>query len=77
MAQLIVRNLETKLVEKLKLRAARRGRSAEAEHREILREALTSRPAGKSLKQRLLEMPPVGRDTDFARSRDKGRQSRF
>ncbi|MEO8189484.1 MAG: DNA-binding protein [Acidobacteriota bacterium] len=77
MAQLIVRNLEPKLVEKLKLRAARRGRSAEAEHREILRAALTGRSAGKTLKQRLLEMPPVGQDGDFARSRDLGRRTRF
>jgi plasmid stability protein len=77
MAQLIVRNLEPKLVERLRLRAARRGRSAEAEHREILREALTGRSAGKSLKQRLLEMPSVGRDADFARPRDLGRPTRL
>ena len=76
-AQLIVRNLETELVQKLKLRAARRGRSAEAEHREILREALKARPKGKTLKQRLLEMPAVGKDEDFARPRDVGRRTRF
>lgn len=35
-----VRNLEDELIAKLKLRAARHGRSAEAEHREILRQAL-------------------------------------
>lgn len=40
MSQLIVRRVEADIVRKLKLRAARRGRSAEAEHREILREAL-------------------------------------
>ena len=39
-AQLIVRNIEEEVVEALKLRAARHGRSAEAEHRELLREAL-------------------------------------
>lgn len=36
-----VRNLDAALVAKLKLRAARHGRSAEAEHREILRQALS------------------------------------
>jgi antitoxin FitA len=40
MAQLIVRNLDEELVTRLKLRAAEHGRSAEAEHREILRQAL-------------------------------------
>ena len=40
MAQLIVRNLDEELVARLKLRAAEHGRSAEAEHREILRQAL-------------------------------------
>jgi plasmid stability protein len=44
MAQLVVRNLEDGLVTRLKLRAARHGRSAEAEHREILRQALTEEP---------------------------------
>jgi len=35
-----VRNLDDELVARLKQRAARHGRSAEAEHREILRQAL-------------------------------------
>lgn len=35
-----VRNLDDDLIAKLKIRAARHGRSAEAEHREILRHAL-------------------------------------
>lgn len=37
---LTVRNLDEELIRKLKVRAARHGRSAEAEHREILRQAL-------------------------------------
>ena len=37
-----VRNLDDDLIAKLKRRAARHGRSAEAEHREILRQALES-----------------------------------
>jgi len=39
--QLTVRGLETALVAALKRRAGERGRSMEAEHREVLREALT------------------------------------
>jgi plasmid stability protein len=35
-----VRNLDDELVARLKRRAARHGRSTEAEHREILRQAL-------------------------------------
>jgi antitoxin FitA len=35
-----VRNLENDLIARLKRRAARHGRSTEAEHREILRQAL-------------------------------------
>lgn len=35
-----VRNLDDELIAKLKLRAARHGRSVEAEHREILKQVL-------------------------------------
>ena len=40
MAQLTVRNVNEQIVHALKRRAAAHGRSAEAEHREILRAAL-------------------------------------
>lgn len=40
MASLHVRNLDDDLVTRLKRRAALHGRSTEAEHREILRQAL-------------------------------------
>lgn len=40
MTQLTVRNVGVQVVRALKQRAAAHGRSAEAEHREILREAL-------------------------------------
>lgn len=40
MASLHVRNVDDELVVRLKQRAAEHGRSAEAEHREILRTAL-------------------------------------
>ena len=42
MATLTVRNLDDDLVKRLRIRAAEHGRSAEAEHREILRVALAS-----------------------------------
>jgi len=74
MAQLIVRNLEEDLVRRLKVRAAEKGRSAEAEHREILRQALAPPTPIKSLKELLLAMPDVGEDTDFERNRDLGRE---
>jgi plasmid stability protein len=39
-----VRNLDDELVARLKRRAARHGRSTEAEHREILKQALSVEP---------------------------------
>ena len=72
-AQLIVRNLEEEVVRELRMRAARHGRSAEAEHREILREALLPAKGKMSFKEFLLTMPPVGEDSDFERSEDHGR----
>jgi plasmid stability protein len=41
MATLTVRNLDDDVVRALRIRAAEHGRSAEAEHREILRQTLT------------------------------------
>jgi plasmid stability protein len=73
MAQLIVRNLDDELVARLKRKAAEHGRSTEAEHREILRQAL-QRTGRRSLKRHLLDMPDSGRDEDFARVQDKGRR---
>lgn len=45
MAQLTVRNVEEAVAAALKERAAKAGRSAEAEHRRILQEVLMTRPA--------------------------------
>lgn len=73
MTQLIVRNLEDDVVRELKLRAARHGRSAEAEHREILREALLPDRRRTPLKELLLAIPSVGDDSDFERLPDRGR----
>ena len=58
MTQLTVRNVSEQIVRTLKQRAAAHGRSAEAEHREILREALLEREEdfatrAKALRQRL------------------------
>jgi plasmid stability protein len=74
MAQLIVRKIKDGVVRALKLRAARHGRSAEAEHREILRQTLGPRRPGRTLKEFLLAMPPVGEDRDFERRPDRGRR---
>lgn len=68
-AQLIVRRIEDEVVRALKERAGRHGRSAEAEHREILREALLGE-AAEDLKAVLFDMPDVGEDADFERIRD-------
>jgi plasmid stability protein len=77
LAQLIVRNLDDEIVKRLRRRAAEQGRSVEAEHREILREALLSKRSRRSLKDHLLNMPNVGSDRDFARRQDKGRKVSF
>lgn len=61
---LIVRNVDEQIVQALKERAAQNGRSAEAEHREILKAAL-ARPRKRSLYEVLASMPDVGRDEDF------------
>jgi plasmid stability protein len=66
MAQLMVRNLPDDLVRNLKRRAARHGRSAEQEHREILRSVLRG-PRRRGLAEVLAAMPEVGQDSDFAR----------
>lgn len=70
MATLIVRNLDQSVVDALKRRAARHGRSAEAEHRELLESLLSSR-GRKSFAQALAAMPNVGLDEDFEREQDQ------
>lgn len=72
--QLIVRNLEEEVVRELRLRAARHGRSAEAEHREILRQVLLPSKGKPSIKEHLLAIPPGGEDADFERIPDRGRE---
>ncbi|HKR36854.1 MAG TPA: hypothetical protein VJT10_18565 [Steroidobacteraceae bacterium] len=72
MAQLVVRNLPEELVKALKQRAAKHNRSAEQEHREILRAALRG-PRRRHLAEVLAAMPNVGRDEDFARKQSDRR----
>jgi antitoxin FitA len=61
---LVVRNIEEQVARALKQAAAAHGRSAEAEHREILRRALMH-PARRSAAEVLGRMPNVGLDSDF------------
>ena len=74
MGQLIVRNLADELIQALRSRAARHGRSAEAEHREILRETLGPEVTRRSFKAFLARMPEAGDDADFAPQRDMPRK---
>jgi plasmid stability protein len=61
---LVVRNVDEDVALALKQRAAANGRSAEAEHREILKAAL-KRPRRRSVADVLASMPDVGEDVDF------------
>jgi antitoxin FitA len=70
--QLLVRNLDARLVAALKVRAARHGRSAEAEHREILERALLG-PSADDFKAFLRALPELPR-VRVSRSRDRGRR---
>ena len=61
---LVVRNVDEGIALALKQLAATHGRSAEAEHREILRTVL-QRPKRRSVAEVLSSMPNVGEDADF------------
>ena len=61
---LVVRNVEEDVALALKQLAASHGRSAEAEHREILKSVL-QRPKRRSVAEVLSAMPNVGEDADF------------
>jgi plasmid stability protein len=76
MAQLIVRNLPDDLVAALKRRAARKQRSTEEEHREILRLALSG-SRQRSFAQVVADMPNVGQDNDFARFQEEPDRADF
>lgn len=70
-ASLLVRGVDDAIVQALKERAARHGRSAEAEHRALLAQILL-RPPRRPLAEVLAAIPPVGRDEDFARAQSDG-----
>lgn len=67
MADLLVRGVDEAVVRALKERAGAHGRSAEAEHREILAAAL-ARPRSRGFAEVLAAIPNVGVDADFERS---------
>ena len=73
-----VRNLDDDLILRLKRRAARHGRSAEAEHREILRQALSSEvePSFEELAAKLREMTHRRRQTSSEELQREGRSER-
>jgi antitoxin FitA len=73
---LLVRNVEDALVERLKKRAAARGRSVEAEHREILRAALEPATT-EDLLALLRACPEPGFMDGVERSRETGRPAEF
>lgn len=73
MANLLVRNVDEKVVAALKKRAGRENISAEALHRKILEESLLSRR--KSFAEVISSMPNAGIDADFDRATEQGRAS--
>jgi plasmid stability protein len=73
LASLFLRNVDPRIVDALKQRAAKNGRSVEAEHRALLEERLLP-PTGKRFAEALASMPNVGMDSDFARVEDPDRR---
>ena len=73
-----VRNLDDDLIIRLKRRAARHGRSTEAEHREILRQALSSEvePSFAELAAELRRMTSRRRQTPSEELQREGRAER-
>ncbi|CAM5278312.1 MAG: hypothetical protein WBA29_17340 [Xanthobacteraceae bacterium] len=73
-----VRNLDDDLITKLKVRAARHGRSAEAEHREILRQALEAEaePSFNDLAAELRKLTASRRQTPSETLLREGREER-
>ena len=73
-----VRNLDESIVMRLKRRAARNGRSTEAEHREILRQALSAEvePSFAELAAGLRELTKGRRHTPAELLQREGRDER-
>jgi plasmid stability protein len=77
-ASLLVRNLDDELIVRLKQRAARHGRSAEAEHREILRQVLTTEiePSFDTLATELRKLTRARKQTPSEVLLREGREER-
>lgn len=77
-ANLHVRNVEDDLIIRLKRRAARHGRSAEAEHREILRQALSAEvePAFEEIAAKLRQITKGRKHTPAEDLLREGRNER-
>ena len=77
-ANLHVRNVDDDLIIRLKRRAARHGRSAEAEHREILRQALSAEvePAFEEIAAKLRQMTKGRKHTPTEDLLREGRNER-
>ena len=73
-----VRNLDPELISRLKRRAARHGRSAEAEHREILQQALArdAEPSFDELAAELRRLTAERRQTPSEELQREGRDER-
>lgn len=73
-----VRNLDEELIARLKHRAARHGRSAEAEHREILRQALVNEnePSFEQLAAELRKLTKSRKQTPSEALVREGRKER-
>jgi len=73
-----VRNLDDELITRLKRRAARHGRSTEAEHREILRQALAAEtePSFESLAAELRMLTRNRKQTPSEELQREGREER-
>jgi plasmid stability protein len=73
-----VRNLDDDLIGRLERRAARHGRSAEAEHREILREALSAEiePSFEELAAQMRKLTEGRRQTPSEILLREGREGR-
>lgn len=75
---LIVRNLDDELIVRLRQRAARHGRSVEAEHREILRHALSAEvdPSFTDLAAQLRKITAGRKQTPSEKLLREGRDER-
>src|SRR5579872_3962569 len=71
MASFIIRDVDERIAQALRKRAAHHGRSTEAELRVLLEEALVYKK--RSFADFLLTFPNVGKDDDFNRINDSER----